>query len=775
LKRKNRRHFNNPAMRNVPPVPDESPSNPPVVENAGWFESPLLSGIRLARCAVLGVVCSLVVGIYAWRANSGMLELLGSGPQDSYYNLLIQGFRAGQLNVNREMPPGLARGPLDRSVDWDIVGKPLHDLSYYNGKLYLYFGVTPALVLFWPYEALTGHYLLHKDAVVIFLSVGFLAGTGLLLAAWRRYFAGVSFWVVVAGVLALGLANFTPAMLGRCDVYEVAISCRYALMMLSLAGIWGALHGSRRRVLWLALASLAYGLAVGARPSFLLGAVVLLVPVFQAWRERRAGLVESGNGGRSRMWPLFLAATGPIVLIGIGLMLYNYLRFDNPLEFGQQYQLPVSIHHQFSLRYFWFNFQVAFLEPAHWTGYFPFVDRITAPPLPAGASIDNHPFGVLTNIPLVWLALAAPLAWRNRLAEARILRWFLMAAALLFGICVLTLCLHDSMCLRYEVEFTDTLMLLVAIGILALEGALAGRPLWRWAARCGWGLLLIFSVAFNLLASFVLQAETCNNFGFFLLQQGHTDQAILQFRKALAISPGYEEDQYDLGVAMFQKGRVDEAISNFQKALAIWPDDAEAHISLGDALLLKGRTDEAILHYQRALVINPGGSRARYDLGDALLQKGQLDDAILQFQKALAVEPDNADALGNLGAALLQKGRVDEAILEFQKVVVINPGNADARDNLGAALLNAGRLDEALAQFQRALALQPGNVDVGGNLSLVLFKLGRTEEAIAAARRALQLAVAQTNAAQAGYLQKQIETYQSGVPFRGQSLTNAPP
>ena len=147
---------------------------------------------------------------------------------------------------------------------------------------------------------------------------------------WRRYFQEAGLGVVAAGTLALGLANFTPAILGRCDVYEVAISCGYALTMLALAGVWGALQDGRRRWRWLAAASLAYGLALGARPSLLLGAVILLVPVAQAWREKR------------RVWPLLLAAGGPIVLIGLGLMVYNVLRFDNPLEFGQRYQLPLA-------------------------------------------------------------------------------------------------------------------------------------------------------------------------------------------------------------------------------------------------------------------------------------------------------------------------------------------------------------------------------------------------------------------------------------------------
>ena len=104
----------------------------------------------------------------------------------------------------------------------------------------------------------------------------------------------------------MGWRNFAPAILGRCDVYEVAISCGYALTMLALAGIWRALHDGRQTWRWLAAASLAYGLAVGARPSLLLGAVILLVPVMQGWREKR------------RVWPLLLAACGPMVLIGAG-------------------------------------------------------------------------------------------------------------------------------------------------------------------------------------------------------------------------------------------------------------------------------------------------------------------------------------------------------------------------------------------------------------------------------------------------------------------------
>ena len=75
------------------------------------------------------------------------------------------------------------------------------------------------------------------------------------------------------------------------------------------------------------------------------------------------------------------------MLIGLGLMLYNALRFDNPFEFGWHYQLAAArqdTRQFFSLHYLWFNFRVYFLEPARWSGRFPFVHEIAVPPLPPG-------------------------------------------------------------------------------------------------------------------------------------------------------------------------------------------------------------------------------------------------------------------------------------------------------------------------------------------------------------------------------------------------------
>ena len=155
---------------------------------------------------LLAAACALVIGVYAYMAQSGALESLSLNAADTYYNLLVQGFRAGQLSLKKEVPPGFAQlaDPYDPAANALYRTPPyrMHDLSYYKGRLYLYFGVTPALILFWPYVALTGHYLFHRQAVAIFCAMGFLASVGLLRALWRRYFAEVS--VVGGGGLRAG-------------------------------------------------------------------------------------------------------------------------------------------------------------------------------------------------------------------------------------------------------------------------------------------------------------------------------------------------------------------------------------------------------------------------------------------------------------------------------------------------------------------------------------------------------------------------------------------
>ncbi len=615
-----------------------------------------------------------------------MFELASPRAEDSYYNLLVQGFQAGQLNVKREAPPGLAKlsDPYDPALNESLVwGKDdlAYEMSYYKGKLYLYFGVTPALVLFWPYEILTGHYLSHRNAVVIFFSLGFLAAAGLLRAIWKRYFPDIGVWVAACGLLAMGLATGILEVLPACDVYEVAKSCAFAFTMLALAGIWRALHDAKRPALWLLLASVAYGLAIGSRPLLLFGAIILLLPLARAWKTN-----QTGSG--PRLVISFLAIIGPMLLIGAGLMLYNDLRFDSPFEFGWHYQLTNYNNHtarQLSLDYWFRNFLFYFIEPARWSGHFPYLQAgIAASSSPAGYYGTNAPFsGVLCNYPVTWLALSSPLAWRNRPAEdASRIRYFVIALFLLFVTSAGTLCLFFAGAGSYELDFLPALMLLAVIGILGVERTLADLPKWRRLARTGWCLLLAYTLVFNLLAAIESRATADYFAGNSFIHQNRLDEAVQRLQTAALLKPDSASIHLALGIAYSKTGQQDEGIDECRKALAIDPKFAEAYYDLGNALIQAGQEKEGFEQIEKALEIEPGFAAARFATENNNLAW------------SMATNPDASKRDGPL-AVKLAEGACQNT--HYQETVMVG--------TLAAAYAEAGRFDDAIATAQKACQL----------------------------------------------------------------------
>ena len=206
------------------------------------------------RRAIFAAACAVVIAVLAAIAGTvGRTLEWNPNPATANYNLLVQGFRAGQLNLNRPVPAGFARlpDPYDPVANSPYRHAPdnLHDTSYYQGKLYLYYGAVPALVLLWPWAALTGHYLFPRVAVTIFCAVGFLAAVGILLAAPAALFSACRGHRRPRSACARaragdGNSDFAAQRPGLC---ELPIGCGYAFVMLALAALWGALHEPARR------------------------------------------------------------------------------------------------------------------------------------------------------------------------------------------------------------------------------------------------------------------------------------------------------------------------------------------------------------------------------------------------------------------------------------------------------------------------------------------------------------------------------------------------
>ncbi|HTL57006.1 MAG TPA: tetratricopeptide repeat protein [Candidatus Limnocylindrales bacterium] len=230
-----------------------------------------------------------------------------------------------------------------------------------------------------------------------------------------------------------------------------------------------------------------------------------------------------------------------------------------------------------------------------------------------------------------------------------------------------------------------------------------------------------------------------NNLGFYLANHGKSDDALVNYRKALEINPLYEDALNNIGYALAGAKKPMEAIPYYEAALRVRPKHVEVHNNLGNALSEIGQIPAAIEHYRFVLNEKPEHADAHNNIGIALAMQGHLDEAIEHFRAAIHFKPNYASAHSNLGNAFAAQRKFNEAIAEYQESLRLNPSDAQAHNNLGNVLAEQNRLDEAIQHYSEALRLNEDNPEAQFNLGMAFARLGKPDEAAAHYRQALRL------------------------------------
>ena len=88
-----------------------------------------------------------------------------------------------------------------------------------------------------------------------------------------------------------------------------------------------------------------------------------------------------------------------------------------------------------------------------------------------------------------------------------------------------------------------------------------------------------------------------------LVLEGHHEQAVEEYRKAVAADPKFTDALHGLSRALQDLNRLDEAIVVAQQISAIDPDDILAHTSLSILYQKKGMVPEAEAEGNKARVL----------------------------------------------------------------------------------------------------------------------------------------------------------------------------
>jgi hypothetical protein len=217
------------------------------------------------------------------------------------------------------------------------------------------------------------------------------------------------------------------------------------------------------------IVGICIGLAVGTRPNGLMSWPFVFAITMQIIKEER------GNIDFKRILAWSIKSVIPIIITVLGLLLYNYARFENFLDFGYTTLNgdPVILHNAqtyvlFSTHYIYYNLQVMlfYLPKIHWGGRWLI--------LPSGAGMSIF----LTTPALIYLFHRYEGKW-----------WILGAWAAVFFNFILLSMYHNT----GKDQFGYRYILDALVPLITLLAASLGKKV-PWHFK----LLLFLSIVINL-------------------------------------------------------------------------------------------------------------------------------------------------------------------------------------------------------------------------------------------------------------------------------------
>ena len=219
-----------------------------------------------------------------------------------------------------------------------------------------------------------------------------------------------------------------------------------------------------------------------------------------------------------------------------------------------------------------------------------------------------------------------------------------------------------------------------------------------------------------------------------LINARQFSQAIQLLNQANGKDPNCPEVHGYLGMAYQNSAKTQQAIDEYRKALAINPSMTFLMVNLGTCYMNVNQTDLAVQYFQSYLQANPNAQdaaqvrsyieqsgarkgeqnlRALVEKGQAFTNQKRYAEAKSAFQQAISLQPNFAPAHFYLAYALAQSGQNQQAITEFQTSLQLDPNLKEATLNIGSNYQSLGDIPNAITWYEKYLAENPGSPKSG--------------------------------------------------------------
>jgi tetratricopeptide (TPR) repeat protein len=237
--------------------------------------------------------------------------------------------------------------------------------------------------------------------------------------------------------------------------------------------------------------------------------------------------------------------------------------------------------------------------------------------------------------------------------------------------------------------------------------------------------------------------EPFAHLGLLEARQEHYQEAISNYRKALAMDPSVPGLRLDLGLALFKSGDLKLALAEFKPLLAKQPvgtpENQRLSILIGMAHYGLAEYAEAVPYLKQVAAHDARNLPLRLTLAHSCLWSKQYQCVLDTYHEILLLGAESAEADMLAGEAQDEMQDVFGAIQQFHAAVKANPKEPNVHFGLGYLLWTQKQFSEAETEFQTELANDPENAQAMAYLADIELQTQKSEAALPLLEKATRL------------------------------------
>ena len=205
----------------------------------------------------------------------------------------------------------------------------------------------------------------------------------------------------------------------------------------------------------------------------------------------------------------------------------------------------------------------------------------------------------------------------------------------------------------------------------------------------------------------LLTAQDYFRRGFRASSEGHTQEAVKEYSKAIELDPSFASAYHNRGILYNNLGEQQKALDDYNKAIELDPSYAFAYNGRGNVYRGFGERQKALDDYNKAIELDPSFAYAYNGRGNVYSDLGEQQKALEDYNKAIELDSSYAHAYNGRGNVYSDLGEQQKALEDYNKAIELDLNYKFAYRNRGLLYSKLGNLEAAVKDYTQAIQLDP--------------------------------------------------------------------